>query len=82
MSYHINGATMFDPSNTLKMFTARLAIVIKDVAKPDRAGIVAEFRSKFEETVRKEADRNFISQLYQGELSILALSAIGLFSNP
>ncbi|RUS29883.1 hypothetical protein BC938DRAFT_480113 [Jimgerdemannia flammicorona] len=70
------GATIFDPSNTLKMFTARLAIIIKDVPKPDRAGIAAEFESKFNETVRKEADRNFISQLYQGELSIMPLFSI------
>ncbi|RUS29928.1 hypothetical protein BC938DRAFT_480055 [Jimgerdemannia flammicorona] len=65
-----NGATMFDPSKEL-MFTARLAIIIKDVPKRARAGIAAEFESKFNETVRKEADRNFISQLYQGKLSIM-----------
>ncbi|RUO97180.1 hypothetical protein BC936DRAFT_140849 [Jimgerdemannia flammicorona] len=53
------------------MFTARLAIVIKDVPKQDRAGIVQEFKSKFAKIVSSEGDNNFISRLYQGQMSIL-----------
>ncbi|RUS29930.1 hypothetical protein BC938DRAFT_480057 [Jimgerdemannia flammicorona] len=53
------------------MFTSRLAIIIKDVPKQDRVGIVHEFRSKFTQIVSEEGEDNFISRLHKGQMSIL-----------
>ncbi|RUS25274.1 hypothetical protein BC938DRAFT_472396 [Jimgerdemannia flammicorona] len=66
-----DGATIFDPSSTSHMFTSRLAIIIKDVPKQDRVGIVHEFRSKFTQIVSEEGEDNFISRLHKGQMSIL-----------
>ncbi|RUS20076.1 hypothetical protein BC937DRAFT_86413 [Endogone sp. FLAS-F59071] len=66
-----DGATIFDPSTTSSMFTSRLAIVIKDVPKQDRVGIVQEFKNKFSQIVSEEGEDNFISRLHKGQMSIL-----------
>ncbi|RHZ49002.1 hypothetical protein Glove_535g12 [Diversispora epigaea] len=51
------------------IFQARFCIVIKDVAKCDREGIVDEFHSKFARIVDREED-NFITKLYRDKVCI------------
>ncbi|CAG8854868.1 41446_t:CDS:2, partial [Gigaspora margarita] len=62
-----DGATLL---NDEKIFQAKLCIIIKDVPKQDRDGIVSEFSLRFRTMVMQEGENNFITKMYPGGLNI------------
>ncbi|CAI2180537.1 19077_t:CDS:10, partial [Funneliformis geosporum] len=65
-----DGAMLFESDS--KLFQAKLCVIIKDVAKNDREGIVQEFHLRFSQLVSEEGEDNFVSRMYQGGLDIIA----------
>jgi hypothetical protein len=65
-----DGATLFDAQSGKKIFTSKLALVIKDVAPADREGVVVEFKRKIAEMVSREGEDNFISRLHGSGVAI------------
>ncbi|KAJ3100214.1 hypothetical protein HDU96_010418, partial [Phlyctochytrium bullatum] len=74
-----DGATLFDATSGKKMFTSRLALIIKDVAEADMRGIVEEFEGKFSEMVAREEEDNFVTRLHGSGMTIWPYP---LFNNP
>ncbi|RHZ89869.1 hypothetical protein Glove_9g267 [Diversispora epigaea] len=64
-----DGANYFGEDSDI--FQARFCIVIKDVAKQDKDGIVEEFYTKFSKIVDKDKEDNFISKLYRNKMTII-----------
>ncbi|CAG8634848.1 3170_t:CDS:10, partial [Funneliformis caledonium] len=64
-----DGAMLFE--SDLKLFQAKLCVIIKDVPRADREGILQEFQLKFSQLVSEEGEDNFISRMYQGGLDII-----------
>ncbi|CAB5377259.1 unnamed protein product [Rhizophagus irregularis] len=52
---------------------ARLCIIIKDVPKADKDGIINELQLKLEKLIAEEGIDNFITKMYGDELNIMAL---------
>ncbi|CAG8689548.1 13591_t:CDS:10, partial [Racocetra persica] len=71
-----DGATLL---NDEKIFQAKLCIIIKDVPKQDRDGIVSEFSLRFRTMVMQEGENNFITKMYPGGLNI---NPWPMFNNP
>ncbi|GBC39328.2 hypothetical protein GLOIN_2v1773792 [Rhizophagus irregularis DAOM 181602=DAOM 197198] len=51
----------------------RLCIIIKDVPKADKDGIINELQLKLEKLIAEEGIDNFITKMYGDELNIMAL---------
>ncbi|PKY52171.1 hypothetical protein RhiirA4_469637 [Rhizophagus irregularis] len=70
-----DGAKLFksDP----KLFQAILCIIIKDVPRADRDGVIREFQSKFDQLVAEEGRDNFISRMYGDGLDIIPWPVFG-----
>ncbi|KAK0239018.1 hypothetical protein EDD85DRAFT_769081 [Armillaria nabsnona] len=66
-----SSSTVLDPAANPSLFQSTLVIVIKDVTDIDKAEIVKEFRTKFQQIVQDEQDANFISRLHSGRLNII-----------
>ncbi|CAG8734000.1 16953_t:CDS:10, partial [Gigaspora margarita] len=71
-----DGATLLKDE---QIFQAKLCIIIKDVPKRDRDGIMSEFSLRFSEMVMQEGENNFITKMFSGGLSIYAWPK---FNNP
>ncbi|CAG8641441.1 26067_t:CDS:10, partial [Dentiscutata erythropus] len=71
-----DGATLL---NDEKIFQAKLCIIIKDVPKQDRDGILSEFSLRFKTMVMQEGENNFIIKMYPGGLNI---NPWPMFNNP
>ncbi|KAK0446846.1 hypothetical protein EV421DRAFT_1707226 [Armillaria borealis] len=66
-----SSSTVLDPAANPSLFQSTLVIVIKDVTDIDKAEIVKEFSTKFQQIVQDEQDANFISRLHSGRLNIV-----------
>ncbi|KAJ3232590.1 hypothetical protein HDU81_002853 [Chytriomyces hyalinus] len=66
-----DGANLFDAQNGKKLFTSKLALIIKDVAPADREGVVTEFKYKIAEMVAREGEDNFITRLHGNGVAIV-----------
>ncbi|SJL03909.1 uncharacterized protein ARMOST_07266 [Armillaria ostoyae] len=66
-----SSSTVLDPAANPSLFQSTLVIVIKDVTDIDKAEIVREFSTKFQQIVQDEQDANFISRLHSGRLNIV-----------
>ncbi|CAG8468073.1 14418_t:CDS:10 [Rhizophagus irregularis] len=60
-----------------KLFQARLCVIIKDVPKVDKDGIIREFQSKFDQLIAEEGEDNFITRMYGGGLDIIPWPVFG-----
>ncbi|CAB4480240.1 unnamed protein product [Rhizophagus irregularis] len=60
-----------------KLFQARLCVIIKDVPKVDKDGIIREFQSKFDQLIAEEGEDNFITRMYGGGLDIMPWPVFG-----
>ncbi|KAG8926962.1 hypothetical protein FRC01_008173 [Tulasnella sp. 417] len=70
------GTRQFDPEHNPTLFKGLLAIIIKDVVDADKTEIVEEFRSKFNEIVRREQGENFITILHDNQLAVMPWDVI------
>ncbi|CAJ0761535.1 24589_t:CDS:2, partial [Entrophospora sp. SA101] len=72
-----DGAAFFKSDSNI--FQAKLCIIIKDVHKSDRKGVVDEFYLKFEDLVQRQGEDNFITRMYRSGLTIFPWP---LFNDP
>ncbi|ETL47242.1 hypothetical protein L916_02992 [Phytophthora nicotianae] len=60
-----------------RLFQGKLYMSVKDVNPNDRHGVLSEFQHKFQKMVTVNRDKNFLTEMYSGQLKINCSPPLG-----
>eukprot|EP00644_Phytophthora_capsici_P001605 jgi/Phyca11/35306/gw1.112.11.1 len=65
--------------NDDRLFQGALYMSVKDVNPNDRHGVLSEFQRKIQNSVTANRDKNFVTEMYSGDLKINCSPPLGTF---